>query len=69
MGKPLTGLSGRIEQQLREMESMLPVQSQALDMALNQPIVAAPPLDSLPIDANKLAEGRPLAESIDQGVV
>lgn len=69
MGRPLTGLSGRIEQQLREMESMLPVQSQALDMALNQPIVAAPPLDSLPIDANKLAEGRPLAESIDQGVV
>ena len=63
--RPLGGLAGRIESQVRQIDAMLPVQSAVIDQSLAMPITAVPPLNQVPIDANKIAEGRPVAESIE----
>ena len=65
--QPLTGLSARIEKQIQQINSLLPMKSQVLDQVLSNPIPVQPipPLDSVPIDKNKIAEGYPVAESFD----
>jgi len=63
--RPLNGLAGRIESQVRQIDAMLPIQSAMIDQSLNMPLAAVPPLNQVPIDANKIAEGRPVAESIE----
>lgn len=67
-GRPLTGFAHRVSQQIAMVESTLAQQSAALDynLSLQMPLESVPELDSVPLDANKIAEGRPVAESIER---
>lgn len=64
-GQPLTGLSGRIFDQLNQMEAMLPVQSAMIDESLSMPMenIDVPPISEVPIDKDKIASGYDVAEA------
>jgi len=61
----MNGLTGRVMNQFNS----IPVESFMIDQALAQPIdpMSIPGIDSQPIDANKIAEGKSLFDSIDKG--
>lgn len=67
-GRPLVGFARRIQKQLEFMETSLAQQSQQIESQLQYSMPVpndVPQMDQVPIDANKIAEGQPVAESIE----